>query len=109
MTLAFCMFFAGSALSQMRIIYPENAKAISSPLPSFPVEAKELIYGDEVRVLMDIDTQGKVKGALAYGPLAPCSNLADPIVEAVKKRLWQRQKQRSSNQFEKTASRSNNA
>lgn len=84
MIFAVCLLFADSAHSQMRVIYPEGAKAISAPLPSFPAEAKDLIYGDEVRILMDIDTQGKVKTALAYGPLAPCSNLADPIVEAVK-------------------------
>jgi TonB family protein len=77
--------FADSGNGQMRIIYPENVKAISAPLPSFPAEAKDLIYGDEVRILLAIDTQGKVSGAIAYGPLAPCSNLADPIVEAVRK------------------------
>ncbi|MGB7209131.1 MAG: energy transducer TonB [Pyrinomonadaceae bacterium] len=83
-TFVFCVLFVDSALSQMRVIYPENVKVISSPLPSFPAEAKDLIYGDEVRILMDIDTQGKVKGALVYGPLAPCSNLADPTVVAIK-------------------------
>jgi hypothetical protein len=82
---AVSLLFADSAVSQMRIIYPENAKAINAPLPSFSDEVKDLIYGDEVRVLMDIDTQGKVKGAIAYGPLAPCSNLADPTVDSARK------------------------
>lgn len=85
MILAILALFADSGHSQMRIIYPENVKAISSPLPTFPAEAKDLIYGDEVRVLMDIDTQGKVKAALAYGPLTPCSNRTDPVVESVRK------------------------
>jgi len=79
------VLFADRGNGQMRIIYPENAKAVDAPLPSFPSEVKDLLYGDEVRILMDIDTQGKVKAVLAYGPLAPCSNLADPIVEAVRK------------------------
>lgn len=62
----------------MRVIYPENVRAISPPLPSFPAEAKALIYGVEIRVLVDIDAQGKVKAALPHWPLVPCSNLADP-------------------------------
>ena len=69
----------------MRIIYPENVKAIKAPLPSFPAEAKGLIYGDEVRVLVDIDTEGKVKAALAHWPLVPCSNLVDPVVTEIRK------------------------
>jgi TonB family protein len=82
--ISFFLFFTHSAYSQMRIIYPEGIKTISSPLPSFPAEARDLIYGDEVRVLMDIDAQGKAKAAVAYGPLAPCSNLTDPIVETIR-------------------------
>lgn len=76
--------FATTGFSQMRVIYPEGIKVKDAPLPSFPVESQNLIYGDEVRVLVAVDGQGKVKGALAYGPLAPCSNLSDPVVEAVK-------------------------
>lgn len=76
--------FATVGFSQMRVIYPDGVKAKDAPLPTFPAEAANLIYGDEVRVLVSIDEQGKVKAALAYGPLAPCSNLSDPVVEAVK-------------------------
>ena len=83
--IVFSLLFAGSALSQMRIIYPDNVKVINAPAPSFSDEMKDLIYGDEVRVLMDIDTQGKVKGAIAYGPLSPCSSLADPAVDSARK------------------------
>lgn len=73
-----------SSFGQMRIVYPEGAKAINAPLPTFPAESQKLIYGDEVRVLVAVDEQGKVKGALAYGPLAPCGNVSDPVVEAVR-------------------------
>lgn len=82
--LAAVTLLSSIAQSQMRVIYPDGAKTTEAPLPTFPAEAANLIYGDEVRVLVAIDVQGKVKGALAYGPLAPCSNLADPVVEAVK-------------------------
>lgn len=80
----FLVLLSGSTLGQMRVIYPEGAKALSAPLPTFPVESQKLIYGNEVRVLLAIDEQGKVKGALVHGPLAPCSDLSDPVVELVK-------------------------
>ncbi len=80
LTIGFC--FSGSAIAQMRVIYPENVKPVNAPLPTFPAESEDLIYGDEVRVLMDIDTQGKLKAAQVYGPLTPCANLSDPAVEA---------------------------
>ena len=81
-----CTFLlsANSATSQMRVIFPENIKVLSSPLPSFPAEVKDSIYGDEVRVLVDIDSKGKVKAAFGYGPLAPCTNLADATAVASK-------------------------
>jgi hypothetical protein len=83
-TFALCLFAADLAHSQMRVIYPENVKPISAPLPSFPEEVRNPIYGDEIRVLAHIDTEGKVKGALAYFPLTPCSNPADPTIETVR-------------------------
>lgn len=68
----------------MRVIYPDGIKVVSSPLPTFPAAAKEFDYGDEIRVLADIDVMGKVKSALAYWPLVPCSNLNDPRVEEMR-------------------------
>ena len=82
---AFSLLSTASALCQMRIVYPEKVNAISATLPSFPAAASELIYGDEIRVSVDIDAQGKVKAALAYWPLVLCSNLADPVVTDIRK------------------------
>jgi TonB family protein len=85
MIAAFALSLATPVLCQMRIIYPDNVVAISAPAPSFPAEAKELIYGDEIRVLVDIDALGKVKAALPHWPLVPCSNLSDPVVTEIRK------------------------
>jgi TonB family protein len=70
---ALSLLFSVSAHAQMRVIYPEGVKTIIAPLPTFPAEAKDLIYGE------------KVTGAIAYWPLVPCSNLTDPTVEAIRK------------------------
>lgn len=40
MVAAFSCSFASSTLSQMRVIDPENVKALSAPVPSFSAEAK---------------------------------------------------------------------
>ena len=61
---AFIGVLASPVFPQMRVIYLKNVKAVTSPLPSFPAEAKGLIYGDEVRVVADIDADGRVKAAL---------------------------------------------
>lgn len=74
---------SSAAYAQMRVIYPEGIKANEAPLPTFPAEAKNPIYGEEVKVLMDIDASGKVKAALVYGPMVPCSNLSDPVAVPV--------------------------
>src|SRR5688572_13014997 len=78
------MLLTSATYSQMRIIYPDGVKAIVAPTPKFPADASNIIYGNEVRVLVDVDSQGKVKGAVAYGPLVPCSNLSDPVGKAVR-------------------------
>jgi outer membrane biosynthesis protein TonB len=82
--LATIIFLSSAAYPQIRVIYPEGVTIKNSPLPTFPAEAANLIYGAEVRVLVAVDAEGKVRGALAYGPLAPCSNLSDPVVESIR-------------------------
>lgn len=58
---------------------------VSGPQPVFPPEASNIIYGEEVRVAVGVDKQGKVIQANVLGPMAPCSNLnKDPIVAKVK-------------------------
>ncbi len=51
--------------------------------PVFPTEAKNQIYGESIRVAVTFDEKGVVKGARAFGPLAPCSNLTDPVVNQI--------------------------
>lgn len=58
-------------------------KTISAPKPVFPPEASNLIYGDAVDVRILVDKAGRVTKALAYGPLAPCSNLRDKTAKAI--------------------------
>jgi hypothetical protein len=60
-------------------------KTIASPNPVFPAEAKSNIYGDSVKVAVDVNKDGKVTATRAFGPLTPCSNLKDPAVETIQK------------------------
>lgn len=63
----------------------ETVKVVSVPSAVFPEAVKNRIYGETVKVLVDVDEEGKVKGALGYGPLAPCSGLNDPAVDTIRK------------------------
>jgi hypothetical protein len=83
--IALFLCFAASVPAQMRVIFPDGVKVVSSTLPTFPAEAKYSVYGDEIRVLADIDAKGRVKAALAYWPLVPCLKLNDPVVEEMRK------------------------
>lgn len=62
-----------------------SIKAISSPDPGFPVEARNFLYGDSVKVAVNIDKTGKVTATRVFGPMAPCSNLNDPVVTNMQK------------------------
>ncbi len=76
-------FLASHGYSQMRVIGPVAAKPLIAPLPAFPSDAKHWIYGDEVRVDLKVDKEGRVQKATAQGPRFPCSNLEDPTAEAI--------------------------
>lgn len=58
-------------------------KMIIAPKPVFPPEANNMIYGDAVEVQFVVEKSGKVTRAVAYGPLAPCSNLEDKAAKAI--------------------------
>lgn len=81
--IALFFFLACSVSAQVRVLDPDDVKLIDAPLPTFAAEAKN--YGDEIRVLVDIDVKGKVKAAFVFWPLVPCSKLDDPLVEEIRK------------------------
>lgn len=58
-------------------------KTITALKSVFPPEANNLIYGDAIDVQIVVDMTGKVTKAVAYGPLAPCSNLDDKTAKAI--------------------------
>lgn len=64
---------------------PQQVKAISGSDPVFPEEAKNEIYGTAVMMSLEVDKKGKVTRVRAFGPLTPCANLRDPIVESIRK------------------------
>lgn len=72
--------FAANTFSQMA----EAIKTTNRPDPVFPAEAKDLIYGEDVKVAISVDKKGKVNEARAYGPLAPCSNLSDQVAKTIR-------------------------
>lgn len=59
-------------------------KTIISRDPVFPAEAKNYIYGESVKVAVNVDKKGRVAAAHAFGPLAPCSNLNDPVARSIR-------------------------
>ena len=71
--------FAVAAFSQEPVI-----RAVNKPAPVFPAEAKEYIYGDDIKVLIKVDKTGKVNDASTYGPLMPCSNRKDPAIKSIR-------------------------
>jgi outer membrane biosynthesis protein TonB len=52
--------------------------------PDYPADARAAGVEGEVIVLVLVDKKGKVKVADAYGPMAPCSNLDDPLTASVR-------------------------
>ena len=84
-SLTICLILAASAVSQEPPPAPIQVKTISAPQPVFPPEAADPVYGESVRVMMRVDKTGKVIETVAYGPLAPCANLQDPVAAAIKK------------------------
>lgn len=78
---AFLLLFAASAFSQDS----GDIKTINKSDPVFPAEAKNYIYGEDLKVAILVDKKGKVTEARAMGPLVPCSNLEDPVAKAIRK------------------------
>lgn len=60
-------------------------KATKNPRPAFPAEASNPVYGDDIKVAVKVDKKGDVTDAGAIGPLAPCSNLNDPVLKTIRK------------------------
>jgi len=56
---------------------------ISVPAPEYPAAAKEAGVGGEVYVIVLVDKKGRTKAVDWYGPIAPCSNLDDPLTASV--------------------------
>ena len=59
---------------QQKVLVP---KVISAPDAIYPQEAIDLGYGGSVRVEVNVDKTGNVTVIQAFGPNAPCSDLAD--------------------------------
>lgn len=59
-------------------------KVINKPDPKFPAEAIDPLYGSEIKVAVTVDKKGNVSDARSNGPLAPCSNLKDPIAKSIR-------------------------
>jgi outer membrane biosynthesis protein TonB len=72
-----------TSYSSAQSVDVSKIKTISAPKPVFPPEANNLIYGDAVEVQFVVDKTGKATKAVAYGPLAPCSNLEDKTAKAI--------------------------
>lgn len=53
--------------------------------PVFPAEVSSYIYGDAVKVAVEVDKRGSVTRALALGPLVPCAGKNDKIPDAIRK------------------------
>jgi hypothetical protein len=75
-----CFVLAGNVAAQTA---PSEPKRISGPHPIFPDGAENIIYGDSITVWMTVDKNGRVADAGTYGPLTPCSNIADPVAVGI--------------------------
>jgi len=54
------------------------------PKPDYPARAKAAGIGGDVFVVMLIDKMGKAKVVDSYGPMAPCTDLNDPLAASVR-------------------------
>lgn len=74
----FSLWFAINAASQ------GGVKITKSEAPVFSVETGGFLYGDAIKVGVEVDKSGNVKRAVAFGPLVPCANPKDKVAEAIK-------------------------
>ena len=82
-SLTFLLILLLVSCSGAQAVEVPKIKTIKAPKPVFPPEANKIIYGDAVDVQFVVDTTGSVTQAVAYGPLAPCSNLEDKIAKSI--------------------------
>lgn len=61
-----------------------KAKLINSPTPEYPKEAKDAGYGGTVYIKVEIDENGNVISAKAFGPNSVCENVTDPLLLALR-------------------------
>src|ERR1043165_9723741 len=58
-------------------------KIVTLPRPDYPRAAKDAGIGGDVYVVVLINKKGGAKVVDSYGPLAPFSNLDDPLTASV--------------------------
>lgn len=61
----------------------DQPKTIRSVEPVFPEGAKNQIYGDKMRLSVEIDENGRVTDANTFGPLEPCADRNDATLKAI--------------------------
>jgi hypothetical protein len=61
----------------------EALKIVKDVKPAFPAEADDFIYGDRIKVIIQLNDDGTVKHAIPYGPFLPCSNLQDKTANEI--------------------------
>jgi len=59
-------------------------KIVTMPPPEYPRAAKDAGVGGDVYILVLIDKKGRSKVVDSYGPMAPCSDLDDPLTVSVR-------------------------
>jgi Gram-negative bacterial TonB protein C-terminal len=97
MKLSFYVLFVLLTLSSVCLPQNDNKisppKILTIPFPDYPQTARDAGVGGAVYVVVLINKKGSSKVVDWYGPMAPCSNLDDPLtglvqsaaVEAAKK------------------------
>jgi outer membrane biosynthesis protein TonB len=78
-TIIFSLLFSYAAAAQ------NDIKVKTSVDPTFPAEAASYLYGDKIKVAVEVDKEGKVTKTVARGPMVPCQSLKDPMVDAIRK------------------------
>ena len=80
--LVFALSFVASVLAQ-NTNESTPPQIISMPAPEYSQAAKDAGVRGEIYVLLFISKKGQTKVVDSYGPMAPCSNLDDPLTASV--------------------------
>lgn len=78
-----CLALTSAAFSQTAGSDSGQFKTVNKPDPTFPPDAKNYIYGDMVRIEIEVNKEGKVTFTKPIGPLTPCSNRGDKVVNEI--------------------------